>query len=344
MKSIEVTYIPPQTTANIDAVEAELKENLANHTGLVVTPDNEKDMRKVRAEINKSKGSVAQVRKQIERQHKEAIAPLISRLKGLEALHDKPIGEMDAQLNFYVGKRLDTALTLLGELLIKLCDEHKLPNEWRDVDYSDLVKAGSLTPTENLTGAAKKELEKRVLAKVAAYQTIERRLLELELESHRAGLSAPLTREHVAHFLHSDDDTYADSLSKLLAVEREREERIQKARSEEQAQAMLAGASVAQTMQQPQPEAEPEQQPEQQPEAKSESAEYPAMHEDDEFALPFNQQKERVTLTCEFEPSADLSHLSDEQIEAAFRQQMADAGFTSLSNIKVNRTLKTQAA
>ncbi|WP_372809293.1 hypothetical protein, partial [Litorivivens sp.] len=148
-----------------------------------------------------------------------------------------------------------------------------------------------------------------VLARATADKSLqdrtEMRLLKLENESYKAGLHAPLTRDHVNTFIFADDETYSTELSRVIAAEIGRQEatekRIEEKRAKEQAPPPAEERQI-----------------------------------DIEEVAPREVEAESsgVTVTCVFKPYVPVGATA-EALEISLRNQMEDAGFTSLESITV---------
>src|SRR5690606_6499676 len=115
----------------------------------------------------------------------------------------------------------------LVTLLSGLWEKHGVDSEFQRTTIADLVKISNLTAKGNLTKAARDEVEARVLADKALQEQTDRRLTQLETESYKAGLKAPLQRQHVESFLFEDKEIYTQRMAQLVAIEIERQDRAE---------------------------------------------------------------------------------------------------------------------
>jgi hypothetical protein len=106
--------------------------------------------------------------------------------------------------------------------------ELDVAEEFRQAEFDDLVMVSAVTKAGSLAGKQKTILQNRCRDDRRIQDRTERRLLELENASLRAGLSAPLTRDHVEHFLFADDERYSRELERILTAEVQRQEEAEK--------------------------------------------------------------------------------------------------------------------
>lgn len=229
--AIETT--PATIHVNFEDVAAALDQELAHYNALVVTPDNLKDAKKSATELNKFAGEIDQRRKDAVSQVSEPIKLFETQMKALRRkCQDSRQGILD-QVDKFENQVREQAECLLREKRAALWEEYDVDGEFQRAEFDDLIRLGSVTDKGNLAKSPRETLEYRVRDDRAMQDRTERRLLELEAESYKAGLDAPLTRAHVAHFLHADN--YQAQLTALINVEVRRQAEAQARREQTEA-------------------------------------------------------------------------------------------------------------
>lgn len=127
------------------------------------------------------------------------------------------------QVEAFDQKQLDKAKVLLEEFKQELYAEHDVNEEFQTVSVESLVKLGALTSTGKLAKQTRNQLESMVQNVASLQSRTEARLAKLESESYKAGLAAPLTRDHIEAFLFADNETYSKRLEQMLEREKERD-------------------------------------------------------------------------------------------------------------------------
>jgi len=200
---------------------------------LVVTIDTVADAKKAATELNKLSQSIKDGFKRHLDELKVPYDLLNGYSKELQAICQDGRQAILDQVAKFEQLKLDEVSVLLIELREQLWKEFGVDAEFRNVDHSDLVKLSSLTASGSLAKAARDSIESRVNANLSLQMRTKFRLSDLENQCHRAGLAAPLSREHVESFLFADDATYSQRLAAMMERELERE---QQARQRIQAQ------------------------------------------------------------------------------------------------------------
>jgi len=249
----EITQQPAVLSFDYESFKADLEKRLELYR-TVVTADTVKEAKETATELNKLKTN-------LDTRRKQAIAYVSA-----------PIKEADSQMKDCIQLVADGRKDILDQVakfdqarLAGLQDEltqrrdrlragASIQPEFYGAasDLSDLVKLGNLTPKDRLTAKATQAVAERVNSELKLQQTVERRLLELENASYRAGLAAPLTKAHVEHFLYADDETYTAKLDELLQAEVERDRKSREA---------IARDAERQAQVKPEPEPEPAPEP-----------------------------------------------------------------------------------
>lgn len=368
---IKIDSAPARLAVNFDEIRAALAQELERYN-VVVTADTVGDAKKLATELNKTAT-------EIDRRRKEEVAAV-----------SEPVRQFDEQMKELVTMCKEGRQTLLDQvkkfedetrvrvrsLLIldraELWESRGVDKEFRRAEIDDLVLLTNITTKGNLSAKARGELENRVATDKALQFRTRMRLLELENESFRAGLSAPLTRDHVAGFLFADEDEYRAELDRIMAAEKVREEEAQRrmrerlereqAEAERRRQAEEARRQREEEArrQQEAPAAAPQPEPEAATPAETQPAKEAPVATDTPRPKPAkdNGPKEgaartttvipppapgraSVIVTAEFITQVPAG-VSDEAIERELRKVMMRAGITTLQSVTIQR--KSEAA
>lgn len=236
---------PAEISFNFEALRADLAEHLKQYD-IVVTGDNVAGAKSLATDLNKQAGA-------LDERRKAAIAKVSA-----------PIKEADDQMRELIGMYKDGRARILDQVKVfedetralagRLLHEHRQATwnalgvrpEFYRAEFDDLAgKLTSVTKAGNLTGGAAGELERRCRDDLSHQERIDRRLLELENRSYRAGLKAPLTRDHVASYLAAPEDEYEAALDRILKSEVARQEQIEAAERERQERKARADKELA---------------------------------------------------------------------------------------------------
>jgi hypothetical protein len=336
MQELQVKFTPANIVANIDELKSQLAERLEPYKGLVLPAEKIPEGKKIIAELNKEKRVIDDERKKVMREHKAAADPFDAGMKELAGMYDDATADMKAQVQASEAARKSEVREKLSAFLLRLWDEDSVSEEYRRAEIDDLVSLTAITTKGNPTAKVSAETRARVAADRALQDRTEMRLLRLENESYRAGLHAPLTRNHVNRFLFEDDDTYTSELNSVIAAEIERqkatEQRIAERNATQQQldnhlraqqEAEQPAASSAQTNQH-----EPVSEPQQHSPTQSDQA--------TQSTAPF-------IVTCTFEPDV-TGNVSEADLEAGIRKRLKEAGIKSLTSVTVTRNTTKNAA
>ncbi|WP_372809361.1 DUF1351 domain-containing protein, partial [Litorivivens sp.] len=187
--------------ANIDALKVKLEKRLEPYKGIVLPPDQIGEGKKMIAELNKEKKAVDDQCKKVMREHRATADPFYNGMKELVGMYDEATADMKKQVaESEAARKVEIATKLAGELTAKW-DELGVNPEFRNAVSDDLATLTAATPAGNLTGKVCQEVLARATADKSLQDRTEMRLLKLENESYKAGLHAPLTRDHVNTFI-----------------------------------------------------------------------------------------------------------------------------------------------
>lgn len=220
---VQCQITPAKIVANIDALRVALTAQIDEQASTVITVDNLKEGKELAANINKTAKAINAARIQAVKDASADVAAFEVQMKELAKIATDGYEKIKSQTDVFEAEKLKLIEIILGEALGVEWDKLNVPAEFRRANVAGLVLLGSVTAKDALTAKAKGEIASRANADKALADQTEKRLLQLENESYKSGLAAPLERRHVAQFLFADDETYAANLAQLLAAEKERE-------------------------------------------------------------------------------------------------------------------------
>lgn len=339
MNEITVRFTPATIVANIDALKVELENRLAPFKGLVLSADQIAEGKKTVADLNKEKKVISARRLEVMRDHKAAADPFETGMKELEGMYDAATADMKAQITESETKRKLEVRDTLEAFLLKTWEASEVAQEYRNATIADLVTLTAITMKGNPTAKIAGEIKARVTGDRGLQDRTSMRLLKLENESYKAGLHAPLTRNHVESFLFAEDESYAIELDRIIAAEIERqkatEARIEQ-RQQQEAEAEQRRQAAA-----PQPEVTPEVAPE--PVAEIEPVAAPVQAQPQTQGQAQQTEKRPVTIVCTFQTEVPAL-ASEAQVERSIQKQLEAKGFTSLSTVKATFNPQQQNA
>src|SRR5690625_3118557 len=231
-KEIVIENTPALVSVNFDQLRERLEQELERYR-VVVTADTLADAKKLATELNSTKKLIDDRRKAEVAKASEPIKQFDERMKELVLMCAKGRQDILDQVKRFEDETREICRALLMSHRESMFKKHGVAEEFQRTEnqstIEDLVKISHVTAKGALTKAAKDTVEQRVMEDAALQAKIERRLLELENRSYKAGLSAPLQRGHVEAFLFADDDHYQASLEQMISVEVERQEQAEEA-------------------------------------------------------------------------------------------------------------------
>ncbi|WP_435102279.1 DUF1351 domain-containing protein [Arhodomonas sp. AD133] len=345
---------PAKLDANFEQLQQALQERLSQYE-TVVSEDGVKAAKASATEINKLKGELAKRRKAAADDAKAPIRDFEDRMKSLEGQCEEARRMILDQVDQYEDRRREIADERIRAERDRQWERFDVDEDHRRATCDDLVKLGALTAKDNLTKATAVEIERRCQADRERQNMVSRRLLELEARSYRAGLSAPLTRDHIHQWLEADEETYERELSRILEAEvarqeqaerRMREQMEREARQRQEHERAEQERRAREQAQQERASADPT--PES-PRSADVRPMPPAATDDPESAstpeTPGDQPEsteegtEAVAVTCLFR-TAVPTWVTDDMLKSEVRRRLAAAGFTSLDAVTVERPRK----
>jgi len=319
---IAIENKPGIISVNFEVLKKHLAKELEKYD-VVVTSDTLKGAKELATELNATKKVIDTRRKDEVAKASEPIKAFDESMKELSTMCANGRQKLLDQIKVFEDETRATVSALLTKLRTELREKLGVEEEFYKAEFDDLILLSSITGTGNLTGAAKEKLKSRVSEEKSLQDRTLMRLLQLENQSYKAGLSSPLTRDHVRTFLFDSDEVYQGELDRIIASEIQRQEETEQAlrkkidKENEQKQPVVA------------PEPAPAEEPVQQA--------TPAQAESRPVAT--GMPTATFSITCTFELEVD-ARASDSLVEQRLRDKLAAAGFTTLSSVQVKRQSK----
>lgn len=325
------------TPALISVNYEEIKEGLLREVkkyDVVVTEDTVKDAKKLATKLNATKNYI---NTRFKEEITKASAPLLKadeEKKELAGICEEGRQKILVQIAKFDEKTREVARELLAAERESAWQKHGVNDEFRRAEYSDLAIVSAVTKSGNLAASARESLAARIRDDKALQEQTERRLLVLENQSYKAGLTAPLTRDHVNFFLFSDDATYENELKRVLAAEVDRQKKSEEAMRERMDREQKARQKESEQQQEP-PSAGP---------VPADNGPAPVEVSAAEPAPEATRgQPSSTVITCEFHVDVDPA-VSEADIKQKFIDKMREAGFTTLASVTVTRQQPTTEA
>jgi len=213
---------------NFAEVRAHFVEELKKYD-VVVTLETLPDAKKLATELNKAATEAKNRGKTVAAEASAPVDAFNAQVKELAQLLLDARTKLTVQVKTFEDETRAKALAALQAYLVEQGTTKGITQEFQRATVDDLANLSTLTSTGKLSSKAKGEVDARVNADLQLQQQTETRLLKLELESHKAGLAAPLTRNHVELFLFEQDGVYQMRLEHLFEAELQREAKAREA-------------------------------------------------------------------------------------------------------------------
>ena len=318
---IAIKNVPALVEVNFDELKKHLSKELTRYTSVIVTAETVKGAKELATELNATKTAISKRRKDEVARASAPVKAFDGKMKELEVMCEDGRQGLLKQVATFEDETRKLASEMLTELRDELWAAQGIRAEFRWAECEPLALLSAVTATGNLTAGAKGKLEALVTADKQLQDQTDMRLLKLENESFKSGLSAPLNRGHVEHFLFDPEPAYSEKLGRLMDTELEREQ-IARQRMREKME-----------REQKQKEESEQRQAEQtRPVAASEKAPAPK----EKPATTAKPDSQAVTVSCTFTVNVGVQ-VTDSAIESELRRVMAAAGLTTLQNVTIHR-------
>lgn len=319
---IAIKNVPALVEVNFDELKTTLSLELKKYEGIVVTADTVKGAKKLATELNATKAAISKRRKEEVAKASAPVKAFDAQMKELETMIETGRQALLTQARVFDDETRALAAELLQAHRAERWADKGVRPEFQRAECDHLALVTAVTGTGKLAAGARVKLDALVDEDKRVQDQTDMRLLKLENESYKAGLSAPLNRGHVEHFLFDEETAYAGKLAALMASELDREQVAQQRMREKMAREQEAAAQQAPVEEVPAPEPAPE--PVQKP------AEAPVQ------ATQTKAGRVPVTVSCTFNLEVNAS-VTDEAIQAELRRVLEAAGITTLDTIAVHR-------
>lgn len=221
----KIDSVPAVLRLNYDEVKTAISAYLEKYRNVIITEDGVKAGKELIAEINVTRKELDKRRKEAIESASEPIKLFDAQMRELIAMHDELKEAIRSQTDKFDEEQKIKAAQLIEQALNSAWDELVVAPEFRKATASDLALLTSLTGKGNLTTKVVSEIKQRAQDNKNLQIQTDFRLKDLELQSYKAGLAAPLTRAHIEPFLFVGDSEYNAKLSALIGNEIEREKR-----------------------------------------------------------------------------------------------------------------------
>ena len=316
MKEIIVSSSLPVISGNLEEIKAELQEQLKQFD-LIVDADSVKTAKSMATQINKLSGEIDKKRKQIVAELSAPIKEFEAQMKELKNLCQDSRQNLLSQVKVYDEKKLDEVKKLLQDELHNKYTHYGVRDEFQRVTIDDLAILSHLTQGGALAKKARDAVDERVSEEKKLQEKIDKRLLTLGEICYQGGLSVPLTRENINHFLMVEsDDEYLGKLASLIKNELDR---LEKAKEQK----------VVQQNNHPIP-----QQP--QPQTKTRKQVVKSVMKNAAEFTP-KTAKKKFVVTAAFEVEFDDIDGVEQKLQAMMLKKFASSGFKTVPNVVVER-------
>lgn len=348
LTDIKINAVPAQIDFDAPALNAMADQYLEKYTSYVVTEENLADDKKLAQELGRNVTILNRFRIDTKKQLTEPITAFEKDIKGVADKFASVRSMIDEQVAAFEASRVKEIRGIIESYFAKQERELGIRKEYADFAQTieSLTMLTAVTAKGNLTAKTQREADASLQQALSKQNTTDLRLAQLEAECYRLGLAAPLSQAHVQHIIHLDDEDYRIGLEKIVAAEIEREQQAveahrakleQEARAEAEAKVRAEEAAKRKAEQEEElVKLEAEQaELERQRQVRRQEAGQPAPELEGEYQQHFQAEAQTI-VTCVFK--LDVSKkVPTEAIENKFREQLASAGFTTLSHIQIQR-------
>jgi len=235
---LKVSAQLPVIGSNFVELKQRLVEELKQYD-LIVDADSVKTAKAMATEINKLSQQIDRIRIDETKRLSEPIKEFEDKAKQLSDMCQTSRIKLLMQIKSFDAIQITKARNLLNDELIATYEKYGVKEEFQIVKVEDLAIISNL----NKSGLAKKAndaIDERVLEAKRFQEKIDNRLLTLETICFKAGLTVPLRRENINHFLKdSDDDVYLNKLVGLIHNEISRLEEADRLKREQEARTTI---------------------------------------------------------------------------------------------------------
>lgn len=347
LTDIKINAVPAQIDFDAPTLNAMADQYLEKYTSYVVTEENLADDKKLAQELGRNVTLLNRFRIDTKKQLTEPITAFEKDIKGVADKFANVRSMIDEQVAKFEAQRIKEIREIIESYFAKQERELGIRKEYANFAQTieSLTMLTAVTAKGNLTAKTQREADAALQQALGKQNTTDLRLAQLEAECYRLGLAAPLTHAHVQHIVHLDDDEYRHGLEKIVAAEIEREQQAVEAhraklekevRAEAEAKVRAEEAAKRKAEEEELAKHKTEQaELERQRQVRRQEMGQPAPELEGEYQQHFQAEAQTI-VTCVFK--LDVSaNVPTEAIENKFREQLASAGFTTLSHIQIQR-------
>lgn len=328
----DIKTVPASIVFDFEAVKTRVVAHLERYSNIILTEDTFKEGKELIKEINSTRKALDTARKDEVKKASEPIKAFEANMKELVSLHDTLLNNLREQISKFENEQKEKIRLSLVDYQNEQWETQGVREEFRKSQIDHLVLLGSFTKGEKLTAKAAGEVKQLVSNDFALQAQTDLRISQLEAACYKAGLAAPLTKNHIQHFIFDDEVTYQTKLNSLLQSELDREKRAVAHRN---AQRLAQEAAAKQAEEQREQAYQSHQQQAEQSQTYQVNTEEPAAYN----AAPIQQQQSnsnRVVVTCSFELRLP-AHITNEVIASQLDAKLKAAGFTTHTITGINR-------
>lgn len=336
VKMEEIKTTPAVISFDFESARAHVVAHLERYKNIVLTADTYKEGKDLIKEINITRKALEDGRKNEVKKASEPIKAFEANMKELVLLHDSLLNNLRDQIEKFEDCQKKEIETLLKDSLSAEWEAKEVRDEFRRASIDHLILLGSITAAGKLASKTKTEISKLATNDLMLQQQTDLRVAHLESACYQAGLAAPLTRQHIQHFIFAPEAEYQVNLNALLQSEVNREKRaveqrmLQQQREQQRAEAEARIKAEAEARMKIEAEARTHAQIQAKTEEQKPAKPAPEPEEQQEAATPAHtkQDRRRITIKVSFDLSVD-ARMPDETVCEMLDKKLRHAGFLS---------------
>lgn len=241
--------VKPVSPLIIEANFAELRAAMVaglRQYEVEVTQDNLADAKRMATDLNKLSTAIKRTRIDKAKELAVPIDAFRKQAEELESLAQSSREKILAQVKVFEDRTRALCLGLMDAELRGQYVTQGVREEYQDGfgKLPGMAGLSMVTKGKQLTSAGREAVAGLATQARGLQDRIDGRLARLEADCLKAGLAAPLQREHVAPFLGESDNVYADQLQELITIEVRRQETHRKKVQEEEERKARAKAEA----------------------------------------------------------------------------------------------------
>ncbi len=208
----------------IEQIEAVVNQNEYNS---IVTEANFSDMKKSATKLNAFANDINKFKIAKVKAETEDIEIFKGHCKKYIGMYTTKKDEIKKGMEIFEEKTKKQVLNVCIPFLTKYYEDLNIREEFKTVSVLDMTATKFMTATGNISKPGKDEVIARVNIVNSLQVKVDMRIMQLENECYKAGLKAPLTKEHIQGFIQAKDEVYATQLNNLIQSEVRRQKQIE---------------------------------------------------------------------------------------------------------------------